>query len=134
MTAHDLRDVPLFAGLSDEGLARVGSAAVEIRAAPGQPLALPGHAGSGMFFLLEGSVTVELPGGEIEVAAPDFVGELALLLPDNSRIGRVRAATEVRCLSLAREEFDTLSASEPSFVLALLRSLAARLAEARARD
>ena len=88
MTAQDLRDVPLFAGLSDEGLARVGSAAVEIRAAPGQPLALPGHAGSGMFILLEGNVTVELPGGEIEVAAPDFVGELALLLPDNSRIGR----------------------------------------------
>lgn len=131
MTGRDLRDVPLLAGLSEEGLARVATAATEVHAAPGQALALPGDAGSGMFVLLDGSVTVELHGGDVEVAAPDFVGELALLLPDTGRIGRVRAKTDVRCVSLPRADFDALLASEPSFALALLRGLAARLAAPR---
>lgn len=132
MPGHDLREIPLFAGLSEEGLARVRAAATEVRAAPGQTLALPGDVGSGMFVLLDGTVAVELHGGDIEVAAPDFVGELALLLPDTGRIGRVRAKTEVSCLSLSREDFVALVESEPSFALVLLRGLAARLAEARA--
>jgi CRP-like cAMP-binding protein len=131
MPGHDLREIPLFAGLSEEGLARVGAAAADVRAAPGQTLALPGDVGSGMFVVLKGTVAVELPGGDLEVAAPDFVGELALLLPDTGRIGRVRAKTDVRCLSLPREDFDALVESEPSFALVLLRGLAARLAEAR---
>ena len=131
MPGRDLREIPLFSGLSEEGLERVAAAATEVTAAPGQTLALPGDVGSGMFVLLDGSVTVELHGGDIEVAAPDFVGELALLLPDTGRIGRVRAKTDVRCLSLSRADFDELVLTEPSFVLALLRGLAARLARAR---
>jgi CRP-like cAMP-binding protein len=131
MPGADLREIPLFADISEEGLARVAAVAAEVTAAPGQTLALPGDIGSGMFVLLDGSVTVELHGGDIEVTAPDFVGELALLLPDTGRIGRVRAKTDVRCLSLSRADFDELVLTEPSFVLALLRGLAARLATAR---
>jgi CRP-like cAMP-binding protein len=127
MTGDDVRQIPLFAGLSDEGLARVGSQVTEITVEPGQILAVPGDAGSGMFVLLEGTVSVELHAATIELRAPDFVGELALLLPDVRRVGRVRATTEVRCLSLPRAEFDTLVESEPSFSLALLRGLASRL-------
>ena len=100
MTGDDLREIPLLAGLSEQGLARVAGAAAEVRAAPGQTLALQGDTGSGMFVLLEGSVTVELPTGELEIAAPDFVGELALILPDTGRLGRVaRGPTSVasRC-------------------------------------
>ncbi len=131
MTGRDLREIPLFAGISEEGLARVAASATEVTAAPGQTLALSGDPGSGMFVLLDGSVTVELHGGGIELAAPDFVGELALLLPDTGRIGRVRAKTDVRCLSLSRADFDELVMTEPSFALVLLRGLAARLATAR---
>jgi CRP-like cAMP-binding protein len=131
MPGSNLRQIPLFAGLSEAGLARVGAAAAEVHAGSGQTLALPGDVGSGMFVLLEGKVAVELRDGVIEIAAPDFVGELALLLPDTGRIGRVRATTDVRCLSLPREDFDALLESEPSFALVLLRGLAARLAEAR---
>jgi len=131
MTGDDLREIPLLAGLSEQGLARVASAAAEVRAAPEQTLALQGDTGSGMFVLLEGSVTVELPSGELEIAAPDFVGELALILPDTGRLGRVRAKTDVRCLSLPRADFDALVDSEPSFARALLVGLAERLADAR---
>jgi CRP-like cAMP-binding protein len=131
VSGDDLREIPLFSGLSEAGLARVRAATTEVRAAPGQTLALSGDVGSGMFVLLEGCVAVELHGGDVDVAAPDFVGELALLLPDTGRIGRVRARTDVRCLSLPREDFDALLESEPSFALVLLRGLAARLAAAR---
>ena len=127
MTGHDMRQIPLFAGLSDDGLARVTAEVTEVTVEPGQILALPGDAGSGMFVLLEGTVSVELHAGTIELSAPDFVGELALLLPDAGRVGRVRAKTAVRCLSLSRAEFDRLVESEPSFSLALLRGLASRL-------
>lgn len=123
-----LREIPLFAGLSEDGLARVSAEATEVTAEPGQILTLPGDVGSGMFVLLDGSVSVELRGGEIVIAASDFVGELALLLPEGGRVGRVRARTEVRCLSLSRADFDALIESEPSFALVLLRGLAARLA------
>lgn len=134
MSGPALREIPLFAGLSEEGLARVSAGATETTAAPGQTLALAGDVGSGMFVLLDGRVSVELHGGDIEVVAPDFVGELALLLPDVGRVGRVRAKTEVRCLSLSRADFDALVESEPSFALALLRGLAGRLAGAMAAD
>ena len=127
MTGDDVRQVPLFAGLSDEGLTRVASEVTEIAVEPGQILALPGDAGSGMFVLLEGTVSVELHAGTIELSAPDFVGELALLLPDAARVGRVRAKTGVRCLSLPRAEFDWLLETEPSFAFVLLRGLASRL-------
>jgi CRP-like cAMP-binding protein len=130
MSPAALREIPLFADLSEDGLALVAAGATELAVEPGQVLALPGDIGSGMFVLLDGSVTVELRGDPIEVAAPDFVGELALLLPEGGRVGRVRAKTDVRCLSLTRADFDALLDSEPSFARALLRGLAARLAAA----
>jgi sigma-B regulation protein RsbU (phosphoserine phosphatase) len=128
MSDPTLRQIPLFTDLSDDGLARVAAGATEVTAEPGQILALPGDVGSGMFVLLEGSVSVELRGDQIEVAAPEFVGELALLLPDGGRVGRVRAKTAVRCLSLPRSDFEALLESEPSFALVLLKGLAGRLA------
>lgn len=123
-----LREIPLFAGLSEDGLARVASGATELTVEPGQILALPGDVGSGMFVLIDGSVSVELRGGNIEITAPEFVGELALLLPEGGRVGRVRARTEVRCLSISRADFEALVETEPSFALVLLRGLAGRLA------
>jgi sigma-B regulation protein RsbU (phosphoserine phosphatase) len=128
MSESSMREIPLFAGLSEEGLARVRAGTTEMTAEPGQILTLPGDVGSGMFVLLEGSVSVELRGGDIEIAAPDFVGELALLLPEGGRVGRVRAKTSVRCLSLSRADFEALVEAEPSFALVLLRGLAVRLA------
>ena len=128
MSGRALREIPLFAGLSEDGLARVAAGTAELTVEPGQILALPGDVGSGMFVLIDGSVSVELRGGDIELTAPEFVGELALLLPEGGRVGRVRARTEVRCLSISRADFEALVETEPSFALVLLRGLARRLA------
>jgi CRP-like cAMP-binding protein len=128
----DLQALPLLAGVSPAGLARVSACAAEVEADDGQVLALQDDPGSGMFVIREGTVAVELRSGTIELGPGDFFGELALLIDDGARVARVRATSPVRCVSIPREDFLALVETEPSFALALLRELARRLAEARA--
>jgi CRP-like cAMP-binding protein len=132
MTVEELRALPPLAGLSDAGIERVASSAAELEADGGQVMAVPGDPGSGMFVLCEGTVTVELRSGKLELGPGDFFGELALLVDDGARVARVRAMTPVRCLSIPREDFLALVETEPSFALHMLRELARRLTEARA--
>jgi CRP-like cAMP-binding protein len=130
VTPDDLRGIELFAGVSDAGLERIAARAGVIECEPGQVLALPGDPGSGMFVILEGRVTIETRGGAYTLERSNFVGELALLNPETERVARVRAATDLRCLALPREEALELIESEPALALAMLRELARRLADA----
>jgi CRP-like cAMP-binding protein len=130
METERLRTLPPLAGVSELGLARVSACAAELEAEQGQVIAVSGDPGSGMYFLLDGTVAVELRGATLELGPGDFFGELALLV-DGARVARVRATSPVRCLSLPREDFLALVETEPSFALYLLRELARRLTEAR---
>jgi len=130
MTLEELRAIPLFEGMSDAGLERLAASAGEIERDPGQVLVLRGDPGSGMYVVLDGTVTVELRGGlHTDLGAGNFFGETALLVPSAVRGARVRAATSVRCLSVPREDFLALVESEPSLALEMLRELARRLAD-----
>jgi CRP-like cAMP-binding protein len=74
-------------------------------------------------------VAVELRGTDpIELGPGDFFGELALLAPDSARVGRVRAATRLRLLSIPRDDALALVESEPTVALAMLKEVARRLA------
>lgn len=131
MTPDELRAVPLFDGLSDEGLERLAVSAAPIECEPGQVLALPGDPGSGMYVILEGTVRVEMRGGfHVELREGNFFGEIALLVPTSNRVARVRAIDAVRCLSVPRDDFLGLVESEPSLALKMLRELARRLGDA----
>ena len=132
MDVDELRRLPPLAGLSEVGLQRLSLRAAELQASAGRVLALEGDAGAGMFILCEGSVEVELRSGKLELGQGDFFGELALLVDDGARVARVRATTDVRCISIPRDDFLALVETEPSFALHMLRELARRLAEARA--
>ena len=132
MEIDELRELPLLSGLSEAGLERVAACSAEVDAPKGQVLALPEDPGTGMFLIREGNVAVELRSGMLALGPGDFFGELALLVPEGARVARVRATTDVRCLSIPREDFAALVESEPSFSLHLLRELARRLVEARA--
>ncbi|HSI98563.1 MAG TPA: cyclic nucleotide-binding domain-containing protein [Gaiellaceae bacterium] len=128
MTADELREIPLFEGLSDAGLERLAAGTAQIECEPGQILALEGDPGSGMFVVLEGTVSVEMRGGfHTELERGNFFGEVALLVPEVSRVARVRAATHVRCLTVPRDDFLALVESEPALALRMLRELARRL-------
>ena len=132
VNVDQLRAFPPLAEVSEAGLERVAACAAELEAKKGQVIAVPGDPGSGMFVIQDGTVTVELRSGRLELGPGDFFGELALLVDDGTRIARVRATTPVRCLSIPREDFLALVETEPSFALHMLRELARRLIEARA--
>jgi CRP-like cAMP-binding protein len=132
MDAEQLRGLRPLDGVSEEGLARVAACAAEVTREAGQVLALPDDPGSGMYVIREGTVAVELRTGTIELGPGDFFGELALLVEDGPRVARVRATSELHCVSIPREDFLELVETEPAFALHLLRELARRLVEARA--
>ncbi len=131
MTPDELRALPLFADVSDAGLERLSACVAELERDPGQVIALPGDPGSGMFVICDGTVSVELRGdAPIELEDGNFFGELALLNAEATRIGRVRAATKVRLLSIPRDDALALVESEPSVALIMLKEIARRFAGA----
>jgi CRP-like cAMP-binding protein len=132
MDVEHLRGLPPLEGVSEAGLERVAACAADISREAGQVLALPDDPGSGMYVIREGTVSVELRTGTLELGPGDFFGELALLVEDGTRVARVRATSAVRCISIPRDDFLSLVETEPAFALHLLRELARRLVEARA--
>jgi CRP-like cAMP-binding protein len=130
VTPDELRAIPLFSGASETSLERVLSRAGEVTCEPGQILALRGDPGSGMYVILDGTVSVEWRGGSVELGPGNFFGELTLLAPGGTRVARVRAATEVRCLGIARDDALAVIETEPSVALVMLKEIARRFASA----
>jgi CRP-like cAMP-binding protein len=128
--AERLRRVPLFAELDHDELERVAAVASEFEVPAGHVLIEHGQPGSGMFCITDGTVSVELPGGPVELGPGEFVGELTLLADGMTRVARVRATTTVRGLALGRLAFDELLEREPHVAVCMLPVLARRLAEA----
>ena len=126
-----LARVPIFAGLSRRSLERIARIAKETELRAGQVLIQPRATGSGMFVLLDGAATVDIRGKKVrELGAGDIVGELALLTEDAVRTARVRAKTPVRCVAIGRADFRKILGDEPRVALAILETVAARLASA----
>ncbi len=129
---HRLRAVPLLAGSDEATLVRIAAVATEFDVPAGHVLVEHGQPGAGMFLLMEGTVTVELPHATVELGAGDFVGELALLAEGVTRTARVRATTRVRGLAIGRQAFRELLEEDPRIAVAMLPVLARRLADAEA--
>jgi CRP-like cAMP-binding protein len=128
-----LRALPLFAGLDDEGLRQVAELAVELDVPAGQTLVHAGDPGSGIFVIQSGNAVVEARGETmIEVGPGDFVGELALLVPEATRSARVRAKTDIHCLAIFAGDFQQLLQDQPRIAVAMLPVVAERLWRARA--
>ena len=124
-----LRNVPLMGKMDDQALKLCAELATEFEVPAGHVLAEHGQPGSGMFLITEGTVSVQLPAGPVELGPGEFFGELALLA-DVGRIARVRASSPVRGLAIGRKEFSELIEREPRVAVAMLPVLAQRLAEA----
>jgi len=125
-----LRQLPLFAELSDDSLERLAQISTEVDVPAGQTLIRPYDPGLGMFVIEQGKVVVEMrEGREVELGEGEFFGELALLVPEAVRVARVRAETDVRCVAIDRESFAGLLDQEPRIAVAMLPVLARRLAD-----
>ena len=130
-----LRALPLFAGLDDSGLRRVQTLVTELQIPAGQTLVHADDPGAGLFVLEEGTAVVEARGHVvIEVGPGEFVGELALLVPEATRSARVRAKSDVRCLAIGANDFKRLLDDEPPIARAMLQVVAERLWHARRGD
>jgi CRP-like cAMP-binding protein len=126
-SVEDLRRIPLFAELEPAALDQLAEAADEVAAPAGQALTQPGAAGTGMFFVVEGTVEVEAREGVRELGPGDFFGELALLTESGTRTARCRAKTEVRCLVFDRPSFEDLVRRHPEIAATLLETALTRL-------
>ena len=129
-TVEMVRNVPMFAQLDDDELKWIADLATEFEVPPGFVLLERGQPASGMFIITEGTVTVELPHGPVEIGPGEFIGELPLLADGITRVARARAKTPVKGLAISRMAFSELLEREPRVAVRMLPILARRLAEA----
>ncbi len=124
-----LRRSAVFGALDEPFLAGLARSMAEVTFPAGHVLIEPRAAGSGMFVIDEGTVTVQRRDVEpVELGPGEVVGELALLTEDGRRTARVQALTEVRCLTLDRATLQQAFADEPKLAIALLQAAVERLA------
>jgi len=116
-----------IARLDDDAIARAAAIAGIDEHAKGSVLIERGLPGAGLFVILDGTVAVELQHRTVELGPGEFVGELSLLSEHMTRSARVRAATDVRAIAIARHEFVGLLNEHPRIAVAMLPSLAQRL-------
>jgi HEAT repeat protein len=128
-----LQRVPMFAGLDPEDLERIATLFTERRYDTGELIFAWGAEGDEMLIIVEGEVTVSRPqkGSEIPlrtVRSGDYVGELSLLR-GQPRTANVTAGPEgVRGLILRRPELHAILEERPEAAMAMLATLAERLA------
>ena len=123
-----LRRSTVFGGLDDAFLERLAASMSEVTFPAGRVLIEPRAAGSGMFVIDEGTVTVQPRDVDATELGPGAVGgELALLTEGGTRTARVQALTDVRCLTLDRATLQQAFEDEPKLAIALLRSAVERL-------
>jgi putative iron-dependent peroxidase len=122
-----LRHVPLFSGLRDRELARLGEVAELIEFADGETLLRQGEEGHEFFVVLDGHVIVSRDGAHLARLGPgEFLGEIALI-EVRPRTATATADGSVRLLILSRRDFDALLARSPAIAHQVIRTLAQRL-------
>ena len=131
MNQDIFRNSPLFAGLSDNDLARLLEMCETIRLHPGEILIEQGAPGDSAYIILDGEMDVQISSGEqtnviATRSAGDVIGEIALL--DHSpRTATVLATRDSELLRIPQEPFETLLTSSPTAALSMLRSTVGRL-------
>lgn len=110
--------------MNSDDLHRLQTVGAEAEIAAGQMLIERGHHGAGLYVILDGTVLVESPEGSRELGPGAVLGERALLSPDGTRTARVRATSDLRVLTVDRNDFERLCTDDAAF--------ARRLAEAGA--
>jgi CRP/FNR family cyclic AMP-dependent transcriptional regulator len=129
-----LRDVPLFAELSNRDLRRVADSMQELSFAPGKEVVAEGKGGVGFFVILEGSARVTQHGEDRGMLAPgDYFGEMALIDGDD-RMASVRAESDLRCGVMSPWTFRPFVKDHPDVAWALLTAMVKRVREAQSHQ
>jgi CRP/FNR family cyclic AMP-dependent transcriptional regulator len=132
-TAQTLRRVALFAGLSDDALARVASVAFRRSYEVGETIIFEGDPCRAAYFIAEGQVRVYRlsPGGREQVLARLGPGQAFNTVPPFQPQGvnhaTAQALTPVTLYVIVREDFRRLVGECAGLALAILQDFADRL-------
>jgi thioredoxin reductase (NADPH) len=132
--ADELKQVPIFACLTDAQRVRFAQTAAELHVQDGEWLIREGEA-PWFFILLEGALDVEKEyGGLSEVRSRyqpgDFFGEIPILL-DSPAIASLRASAPSRVMRLDRMQFKELIDSSPECSSLIVHVMAKRVSMIR---
>lgn len=127
-----LRRVPLFNGLDDKHLKRLGESFTDRPFTAGQELVTEGSGGVGFFVIESGQARVSVEGEHrAELGPGDYFGEIALI-DGGPRTATVIAASDLVCYGLTFWEFRPLVEGNGAIGWKLVQALAKRLRAAEA--
>lgn len=130
-TVLALQVVPLFSNLDPEELRLVADVTEERRFTAGDVIYREGATGSDMFVIVDGHAEVRSSGSVAVLRTPgEYVGELAILR-NQPRMATIVAGTEgTRGIVVPGDALRTILEEHPEAMLAMLRTLAGRIADA----
>jgi CRP/FNR family transcriptional regulator, cyclic AMP receptor protein len=128
--AAALARVPLFAGISEDSMARLSEAAGEVHYSAGQFIVRQGQVGSGLYVVMSGLARVVRGSTEIaRLAEGEFFGELSVI-DQEPRMASVEAIEDTSLLAVASWDLLQLLEQDRALALNLIRGLARRLRSA----
>lgn len=132
--AEDLKQVPLFSGLSQRQLRRLAKDFTERRVPVGARLAKQGEmSGVAFFVIAEGQAAVIVDGARVDTMGPgDHFGELAMI-SQRERMATVEALTPMRCHTIQFWNFRTFAKKNPDVMWKLLQHVAEILLKEQSR-
>jgi CRP-like cAMP-binding protein len=132
--ADVLKEVPLFAGLSNAELKRIAKEAREATYSPGQDIVSEGQAGGPFFCITEGLANLVLDGKKMsDLAGGSYFGEMALL-EGGKRTATVRAETHVKVLAITSWNFLAILEENWEITRKILAELSRRVRELEKTD
>ena len=127
-----LRQVPLFAELSDEQLQWLAEQGTEVWLQPGEILRAQGDPAEHIFVMIEGSVVVTEKVGEQDLVLATYgpktlFGELPILMGMTEFWATGRSLSNCHILELGKDTFWQMLAKIPAVATAILRTMAERV-------
>jgi signal transduction histidine kinase len=128
---EELRQIPLFADLSEEDLEQLYRMAETVSIPAGQLVLQEGDQGDSLYVVLTGELEVTKRQGSQDILLAvympgQFFGEMALL-EQAPRSASVRTLQESRLLVISQAAFQTLLTCSPSAPLKILHTVTSRL-------
>ena len=138
MSTDFLRNIWLFAALSDDQLDAISNFTFQTDFAAGDLIVEEGQTGNGLYVIMEGNVEAVKAYGTKnaqvvnKLAAGEVFGEMALL-GEWPRTATVKAVTDVKCLGIDRWVFLSQLERDPQVGIKMLQILAQKLKESDSR-
>jgi signal transduction histidine kinase len=126
-----LSQIPLFAGVTADDVARLCKSSRRISAQPGDTVIVEGSAGDALYVILTGELEITKRDGESEVVlasrkAGEVLGEMSLL-EGTPRSASARAVAPSELLEIGADAFRSLLESNPATAANVLRTVTGRL-------